>query len=64
MQSYYFCCCFVFVFCLKVFVCILMIDQEIFKKQDLSAERDSVANISMDEVMGQYPVLLFPATKA
>lgn len=41
-----------------------MIDQEIFKKQDLSAERDSVANISMDEVMGQYPVLLFPATKA
>lgn len=67
MRSYYFCCwwwCFVFVFCLKVFVCILMTDQEIFKKQDLSAERDSVANTSMDEVMGQYPVLLFPAPKA
>ena len=37
---------------------------EYLKNQDLSAERDSVANASMDEMMGQFPILPFPSLKA
>lgn len=37
---------------------------EYLKNQDLSAERDSVANASMDEMTGQFLILPFPSLKA
>ena len=50
--------------CLKVFTCVLMIDPKILKNQDLSAERDSVANASMDEMAELGIDLSFPSLKA
>lgn len=37
---------------------------ENLKTQDLCAERDSVANASMDEVTGQFPVLPVSSLKS